>query len=293
MIKSMTAFSEASYTENDIRAEVEIRSYNSKNLDVALYLPGFCRRFEDGIKKIVAGILSRGRVEIRISVKDESEDAVSFAVDEKRARAYYKALASLKQNLAIDSVITLDHVLAGREMIQDEEKETDFDLVWQAVSSAVTQALSALTTMRANEGENLAKDLEERMNLIEVELTTIEDRAADIPKIYRDRLMERISRLTAGVEALDPVRLSQEAAILADKSDISEEIVRVHSHIKQFREILSSSEPAGRKLNFLIQEFNREFNTMGSKSGQAELSHTIVNLKSELEKIREQVQNIE
>lgn len=293
MIKSMTAFSEASYTENETRAEVEIRSYNSKNLDVALYLPGFCRRFEDGIKKLVAETLARGRVEIRISVSDESEDAVNFAVDEKRANAYYKALASLKQNLAIDSAITLDHVLAGREMIRDEEKETDFDLVWQAVSTAVTQALFALSTMRANEGENLARDLEERMALIEVELATIEERAADIPKIYRERLMERISRLTAGVEALDPVRLSQEAAILADKSDISEEIVRGHSHIKQFREILSSNEPAGRKLNFLIQEFNREFNTMGSKSGQAELSHTIVNLKSELEKIREQVQNIE
>ena len=293
MIKSMTAFSEASFTDNDVRAEVEIRSYNSKNLDVALYLPGFCRRFEDGIKKMVAGTLARGRVEIRISISDESEDAVSFAVDEKRADAYYKALSTLKQNLAIESPITLDQVLAGREMIKDEEKETDFDLVWQVVSTAVTQSLAALTTMRANEGENLAGDLEERMTLIEGELKTIEDRAADIPKIYRERLMERISRLTAGVEALDPVRLSQEAAILADKSDISEEIVRVHSHIKQFREILSSPKPAGRKLNFLIQEFNREFNTMGSKSGQAELSHTIVNLKSELEKIREQVQNIE
>ncbi|MCP4120082.1 MAG: YicC family protein [Desulfobacteraceae bacterium] len=293
MIKSMTAFSEASYTENDVRAEVEIRSYNSKNFDVALYLPGFCRRFEDGIKKIVAANLARGRVEIRIAIRDESEDAASFAVDEKRADAYYKALATLRQNLAIESPITLDHVLAGRDMILDEEKETDFDLLWQVVSTAVTQSLAALTTMRANEGENLAGDLEERMTLIEGELKTIEDRAAEIPKIYRERLMERISRLTDGVEALDPVRLSQEAAILADKSDISEEIVRVHSHIKQFREILSSSKPAGRKLNFLIQEFNREFNTMGSKSGQAELSHTIVNLKSELEKIREQVQNIE
>jgi uncharacterized protein (TIGR00255 family) len=147
--------------------------------------------------------------------------------------------------------------------------------------------------MRAVEGENLVRDLEARMAFIETELATIEADALEIPEIYRQRLMERLARLTAGVETLDPVRLSQEVAILADKSDISEEIVRVYSHINQFREILASNEPAGRKLNFLIQEFNREFNTMGSKSSQAELSHRVVNLKSELEKIREQVQNIE
>lgn len=289
----MTAFSEAMYMENQIRAGVEIRSYNSKNLDIALHVPGFCRRFEDGIKKLVAEKLARGRVEIRLDVKDESEEAIIFAVDEKRAASYYKALLNLKESLSLDSVITLDHMIAGRDMIRDEEKEIDFDLVWQVISGVVSQALSALDTMRSNEGANLFGDLEKRMEFIEAELNIIEDRAADIPRLYRERLMERIASLTVGVEPLDPVRLSQEAALLADRSDISEEIVRVHSHIKQFRQIMSSDDPGGRKLNFLIQEFNREFNTMGSKSGQAELSHTIVDLKSELEKIREQVQNIE
>lgn len=293
MINSMTAYSEAVYIENEIRAEVEIRSYNSKNLDVALYLPPFCRRFEDGIKKMVAERLSRGRVEIRFSVKDESDEKAGFVVDEKRAIAYLKALSNLKDILALPADITLDQVIAGRDIILDEEKEPDFDLVWQVVSAGLAQALALLETMRSNEGENLVKDLEFRMEFIETELKTIEANAGKIPEIYRERLMERLSRLTAGVEILDPVRLSQEVAILADKSDISEEIVRVYSHIKQFREILSLNEPAGRKLNFLIQEFNREFNTMGSKSSQAELSHTVVNLKSELEKIREQIQNIE
>ncbi len=293
MINSMTAYSEAALTQNDIRAEVEIRSYNSKNLDVALYLPPFCRRFEDGVKKIAAEHLSRGRVEIRISVRDESQASTGFVVDEQRALAYFKALSVLKTRLALDADITLDQVIAGRDMILDEEKEPDFDLVWQVVSATVTEALALLKTMRAVEGENLVRDLEARMAFIETELATIEADALEIPEIYRQRLMERLARLTAGVETLDPVRLSQEVAILADKSDISEEIVRVYSHINQFREILASNEPAGRKLNFLIQEFNREFNTMGSKSSQAELSHRVVNLKSELEKIREQVQNIE
>lgn len=293
MINSMTAYSEAAFTENDISAEVEIRSYNSKNLDVALYLPPFCRRFEDGVKKMVAERLSRGRVEIRISVKDESQASTGFAVDEQRALAYFKALSALKNCLALDADITLDQVIAGRDMILDEEREPDFDLVWQVISATVVEALAQLEAMRAVEGENLVTDLEARMAFIETELATIAANAHEIPEIYRQRLMERLSRLTAGVETLDPVRLSQEVAILADKSDISEEIVRAHSHIKQFRKILASNEPAGRKLNFLIQEFNREFNTMGSKSSQAQLSHRVVNLKSELEKIREQVQNIE
>ncbi|MDY0222006.1 MAG: YicC/YloC family endoribonuclease [Desulfobacterium sp.] len=293
MIKSMTAYSEAAHTQNDIRAEVEIRSYNSKNLDVALYLPPFCRRFEDGLKKMVAEHLSRGRVEIRLAVKDESESSIDFLVDEQRALAYFKALSFIKDRLALSGDITLDQVLAGRDMIQDGEKEPDSDLVWQVVSAAVTEALGLLETMRSAEGENLAADLEGRMAFLEAEIVTIETDALGLPEIYRQKLMERLSNLTAGMETLDPVRLSQEVAILADKSDISEEIVRAQSHIQQFRQILSSGEPAGRKLNFLIQEFNREFNTMGSKSSQADLSHRVVNLKSELEKIREQVQNIE
>jgi uncharacterized protein (TIGR00255 family) len=293
MIKSMTAYSEAAHTQNDVKAEVEIRSYNSKNLDVALYLPPFCRRFEDGLKKMVAEHLSRGRVEIRLAVKDESESSVDFMVDEQRALAYFKALSTIKDRLSLAGEITLDQVIAGRDMIKDGEKEPGSDLLWQVVSASLAEALEHLETMRSAEGENLAADLEERMRFIETEIATIETDARELPEIYRQRLMERLSNLTEGMETLDPVRLSQEVAILADKSDISEEIVRAQSHISLFRQILSSEEPAGRKLNFLIQEFNREFNTMGSKSSQADLSLRVVNLKSELEKIREQVQNIE
>lgn len=147
--------------------------------------------------------------------------------------------------------------------------------------------------MRKAEGKNLYSDLSSRIDYIEKNLKQIEKDAADIPLIYKQRLMERISYLTSDTEELDPVRISQEAAILADKSDVSEEIVRLYSHIKQFRDILDSDNSQGRKLNFLIQEFNREFNTIGSKAGNASLSHRVVDLKSELEKIREQVQNIE
>lgn len=315
MIKSMTAYAEASHIENSIRCDVEVRSYNSRHLDIALYLPRSFNRYEDGIKKLIAAKLSRGRIEMRVLIDDQSEEAAQFQVDLPRAQAYYKALIQLKERLDkasvdsgfnINSDITISQLLDGKDMIKPAEKSGDNDLlIWDTISKAVDGAIESLETMRSDEGANLAKDLLERIDYIEDSLLKIESEAALMPQIYRDRLIERISVLiesdnSANQQAvtnidhiIDPVRLAQEVAILADKSDISEEIVRAKSHISLFRDIINSPEPGGRKLNFLLQEFNREFNTMGSKSGRAELSHIIVDLKSELEKIREQIQNIE
>lgn len=289
----MTAYAEASCTKNQIMAEVVIRSYNSRYIDLALHAPESCVRFEDRIKKLITKKIVRGRIEIRISLKDEREDAVEFEIDEKKAKAYLKALHKLKDFLSLQSEIHMDHLLNIKDIIKLEGKKTDPELVWGVVEKAVNQAVDALDLMRNKEGSNLVEDLKARMIFIEKKLNTIEEQAETIPEVYRQRLIKRIAALTSNVDGLDPVRLSQEAAILADKSDISEEIVRSRSHIKQFREIISTDEPGGRKLNFLIQEFNREFNTMGSKAGKAKLSHIIVDVKSELEKIREQIQNIE
>jgi len=292
MIKSMTAFAEASHTVDTITCHVEIRTYNSRHLDVALYLPRAFSRLEDGVKKQVAHHVARGRVEIRVGVEEQAEDTALFQVDLPRAQGYFKALSALRDAFHLTDSVTLDHLLAGQGMIQAAENETDTDQVAAVLHQAVDMALGGLDTMRTTEGVNLAKDVLARMDGIEKRLDTVEIDAAALPALYRQRLMERIESLTDGVE-VDPVRLAQEAALLADKSDISEEIVRARSHIQQFRDIVTGEEPGGRKLNFLIQEFNREFNTMGSKSGRAALSHTIVELKSELEKIREQIQNIE
>ncbi len=294
MIKSMTAYAEGSNTENMISAEVVIRSYNSRYLDIALHSPETCIQFEDKIKKLVKEKITRGRVEIRLSLKDESEDAIEFEPDLKRALAYLKALETLKNTLSLESEINLDHFLNIRDIIKPVNKQTDPVLLWSAVQGAMDEAIESLNTMREQEGQNLAEDLNSRLIFIENKLDIIQKQADIIPEIYRQKLTKRIAALTSDIESLDPVRLSQEAAILADKSDISEEIVRSRSHIKQFKEILKTeNESGGRKLNFLIQEFNREFNTMGAKAGKVELSHIIVDVKSELEKIREQIQNIE
>ncbi len=293
MIKSMTAFSQTSNTYETITADVTIKSYNSRHLDISLHCPHFCEEFEDGIKKIIAETHGRGRIEIRLSLNDEAKDLDQFDVDEARASSYFNALNKIKNNLGLKSEISVSNILSARNVVIPAKKDQDSISLWKAIEPAVRTCSLNLDEMRRQEGDNLFSDLSSRIDYIEKNLAQIEEDAKEIPLTYKKRLMDRISYLTKDTEELDPVRISQEAAILADKSDVSEEIIRIHSHIKQFRSIMDEKVSQGRKLNFLIQEFNREFNTIGSKAGKASLSHNVVDLKSELEKIREQVQNIE
>ncbi len=289
----MTAFSQASHTCDQITADVTMRSYNSRHLDMAYYCPESCQAFEEDIKKIITRQVDRGRVEVRLSLVDESVNQDLFEVDDAMAASYYRALKKIKTDLNLPEPVGLSEVLSGRNMIVPSKTRQDAQKIWAAVAPAVEAATCQLDQMRQKEGENLYADLMKRMVYIEDNLKHIETDAAAIPRIYKQRLMDRISRLCADTDVIDPVRISQEAAMLADKSDVSEEIVRLYSHIKLFKDTLEAEHSQGRKLNFMVQEFNREFNTIGSKAGQASLSHRVVDLKSELEKIREQVQNVE
>ncbi len=293
MIKSMTAFSQASNTTDTITADVTIRSYNSRHLDIKLYTPESCQEFQENIKKIITRTHDRGRIEIRLSVQDEAKDQDLFEVNEARVRSYVQALDKIRQGLNLSIDVSMDNILTVRDIIVPLKKDQDTDKLWKVVEPCIEAASINLNAMRKEEGENLYKDLLARIDYIEDRLKFVEKEADTIPIIYKQKLMEKISGLTSEVKGLDPVRIAQEAAIIADKSDVSEEIVRLYSHIKLFRDSLDSDSSQGRKLNFLIQEFNREFNTIGSKAGNAALSHMIVDLKSQLEKIREQVQNIE
>lgn len=293
MIKSMTAFAKASHTQAGITADVTIRSYNSRHLDFAIHLPEACQGLEEQIKRLIAITHDRGRIEVRLNFTDDSQDSDLFEVDEVRARGYYAALSRVKDTLSIGSDICLDHILAARNIIIPAQHQVDTDLLGEVVLAAVETAARELDLMRRREGENLSQDLSSRMDYIEGSMETLVREADKIPEVYKNRLVERIAKLTQDAQGVDPVRLAQEVAILSDKSDVSEEIVRLASHISLFREVMADQESQGRKLNFLIQEFNREFNTIGSKAGNAVLSHMVVDLKSELEKIREQVQNIE
>jgi uncharacterized protein (TIGR00255 family) len=288
----MTAYAGVEMSENEISVSVEIRSYNSRHLDCVLRIPPGYAVFEEKIKKRVTMVYVRGRVEVRIKIKDSSEAASAYDVDLTKAKAYLGAVNQIKDHFELSDNASLDRLLALPGVVIPGEAPSA-EGHWPLIAACLQKALDSVEQMRCTEGDYLGKDILQRLDFIETGLGTIEAAADGLLTVCRDKLKARIEALTQGVVELDPARISQEAAIAADRSDISEEIVRARSHIQQFRDIMQSGEPGGRKLNFLLQEFNREFNTMGSKVGQADVAHTIVDIKAETEKLREQVQNIE
>jgi uncharacterized protein (TIGR00255 family) len=293
MIKSMTAFSKAEKIEEKLSIYVEIRSYNNRYLDITLRSPAGYISFEERIKSLISEKVSRGRIEVKLQIKDEAEEACMFEINELKAAAYYAALGQLKSRFDLCGDIGIDLMANVGGIIKPAETDNHTEARWTIVKACIEEAAEGLNAMRKTEGDFIAGDFIKRLDYIEKAMAEIEEKSGSLLPYYQERLKERISALTRGIVDIDPGRIAQEAAMLADRSDISEEIVRAKSHIGQFRAITDAEEPSGRKLNFLLQEFNREFNTMGSKTGNADVSHLIVNVKSELEKIREQVQNVE
>lgn len=293
MIKSMTAYAKSERVAESLTISTEIRSYNSRYLDIALRLSHGYAQLEERIKKLIAMHLSRGRIEINIGIKDQTEAEIAYEADLPRARAYFSALSALKEELKLPAAIGLEHLLNGGGMLKPVEVEKNIDDCWPLVSECLLAALMELDQMRRKEGAFIAADFTRRLTGIEASLAKIRKAAEGLLSFYRDRLIERINALAKGIAAIEPERIALEAAILADKSDISEEILRAESHMHQYRALMATDTPAGTKLNFLLQEFNREFNTMGSKSAKSEVSHIIVDVKAEIEKLREQVQNVE
>jgi uncharacterized protein (TIGR00255 family) len=293
MMKSMTAYARSEKTADKINISTEIRSYNSRYLDVSLRIMHGFNVLEEKIKALIIEKIARGRIEMSLQINDGSDEAYNFEINIPKAKAYYDRLVQLKDQFGLHSEIAVDLLVREGGVIRSVEIDRDMDAVWPVVRDCVDEALNDLVEMRKKEGAFIALDITGRINRIEESVHLIEKESSDLLFHYQQRLKERIAALTRGLVEIDPERITQEAAFLADKSDISEEIVRVTSHIKQFRTIMNSEEPAGRKLNFLLQELHREFNTMGSKTEKAHVSHTIVEVKSELEKIREQLQNVE
>jgi uncharacterized protein (TIGR00255 family) len=293
MIKSMTGFAAAEKTDGEITVSADMRAYNSRHLDIVLRIPPSYMVLEDKMKGLVAERIARGRVEIKIKIKDESEQALAFEIDQPRAKAIHSALGQLKKEFNLGSDISIEHLLNLGGILKPVEPADKPDSLWTTIKDCLIQGLDALEVMRQKEGDFIAGDLSARLDFIEGCLAEIKGDSGALLQQYQERLKERIAALTRETVEIDPGRLAQEAAFLADRSDISEEIVRAESHVTQFRHIMDAEEPGGRKLNFLLQELNREFNTIGAKIGHAATSHKIVNIKSELEKVREQIQNIE
>ena len=293
MIRSMTGFARAENNQGTVTASVEIRTYNSRHLDPVIRLGHGYTGLEEKVKGQIAERIARGRVEVQVRIQEAGEAAGAFEVDESLAAIYIDALNRLRIRFGLTGEPSLELVAKTGGIIKPAEVEKDLEALWPQISTCVAGALDLLEEMRAREGGMLAEDFSRRLAFIESCIDRIADSAGDLLPVYQQRLTERIEVLTQGLVAIDPGRVTQEAAILADRSDISEEIVRARSHVVQFRETMDGPEPAGRKLNFLLQEFNREFNTMASKAASTEIAHVIVDVRAELEKLREQVQNVE
>lgn len=293
MIRSMTAYAGNELTTHRMRVELEIRGYNSRHLDISMKLPPGCQFLEEKIRTLISEEVTRGRIELKLSLSSEEEQRETFAINWEIAEGYHEALTRLQKRFNLTEAIPLSLLAAKSGLIEPAKPEIDPEAAWEAVEKALRQGLEALNEMKAHEGRHTAEDMENRLAVIEGHIQSIEERASELLASYQQRLAERIQTLTRGLVEIEPSRIAQEAAFLADKSDISEEISRARSHLDQFRQLMQVPEPAGRPLNFLLQEFNREFTTMGSKAGNADIAHIIVSAKTELEKIREQVQNIE
>jgi uncharacterized protein (TIGR00255 family) len=248
---------------------------------------------EEKIKKTVSEKVARGRVEIKLSIQETLETTDIFRVNEPMALAYHDALVKLKSICRLDENISMALLTAKNGIIETADPGVHPEEIWSALEKILVDALAEFDLMKKNEGASLEADFVDRLHFIENALNAIEAKTDSLLTVYQEKLKTRIEALTKGMIDIDPVRIAQEAAFIVDRSDISEEMVRAASHLKQFRQLMASPEPAGRSLNFLLQEFNREFNTMGSKAGDTEIAHTIVAVKTELEKMREQIQNVE
>jgi len=291
MIRSMTGFGAGRGAVNGEEIDVEVRSVNHKYCEVKVRMPRELAALEHEVVRSVKERLARGGVDVAVR-RMASGSLVSPRVDVGLAESYARAFAEVQARLGLPGPITLAEIIAAEGVVRLDERVLDLDTVGEALRRAVAAALGQLVAMRAREGEALARDLSSRLDVLEGLVERIGALAPQAVESYRTRLSERIAELTRGV-ALDPARLAQEVAIFADRTDVAEEITRLRSHAAQVRALLDVSEPAGRKLDFLVQEMHREANTIGSKSQHAGIAGLVVALKAEVERMREQVQNVE
>ncbi len=292
-MQSMTGYGRAEIVKDGVTCTVEVRSVNSRFLEVVSRSPRSLNHRENDVKEIVRSFVNRGKVSLSIVLEKEANGSLSVAINPTAAKAYYKLLNQLKKAVKIREQVKLEHLLKFSEVLETTDENEPDETEWEAVTEGLKAALTALNTMRANEGKELARDLERRIRWMDETINTIDAESRKKVPEERKRLEERVSQLLTDKSVIDQNRLELEIVLLSDKLDVTEECVRFRSHTKFFLHAMEKDEAAGRKLNFLVQEMNREANTIGSKANDAETAHKVVQLKEELEKIREQLQNIE
>lgn len=293
MIKSMTAFGSGVCQQGDRQYGVELRSVNHRYRDLVLRLPRNQQPLEEGLRTMIASRVSRGRVEASFQIEMTGETPpYELEINLPLADSYLKAFRQLAEHAGLSQEMRLESLLQMKDVLVTKPQSEDMDMTREGFHTALGRALDDLEEMRIREGDAILKDFDDRLHRLEAYLETVQTRAPELPDVYQRRLTEKIGSLLCGAEA-DPARLAQEVAFLAERSDITEEIVRTQSHLKQFWDYLSGDDPVGRRLDFLIQEINREVNTLGTKASDTAISQIAVEMKAELEKLREQVQNVE
>jgi uncharacterized protein (TIGR00255 family) len=293
MIASMTGYGKGEASHLSANYSVEVRSVNHRFCDVSVQTPRWLKPLDSAVKRLVQEKFERGRFDVSISVSYPEESTQrELKVDHALARSYVELFKSMKKELGLGGAVDLSLILQLRDVLKLEEKEEAPEDAWDGVSQALGSALESLRAMRESEGKALYEDMVTRLRKVQALVGEIRVRQPVIVEEYRQRLRDRVAQLLPE-GGLDPQRLEQEVVIFAEKSDISEELVRLESHITEFKKLMDSRQAVGRKLDFLLQEMNREINTVASKALDTAASRAAVEVKSELEKMKQQVQNVE
>jgi uncharacterized protein (TIGR00255 family) len=291
MIRSMTGYGKGESSEQHGRCLIEIKTVNNRYGEVSLKMPRSFMGYEGDVRKIVGARVKRGKADLFVQWEPTENELAAPSLNKSVAKGYHQAFLDLAHELHVSAEIPLSLIVSQKNVLQETTAEEEKDLLPTLVK-AVNMALEKLDSMRLKEGEALKADLVERRNELTALVKVLRERSPNVVEEYQLKLQQRLDKLLNGIE-MEPQRLAQEVALLADRCDITEELVRLDSHFSQFDDALKLNEPVGRKLDFLMQEINREVNTIGSKANDAIITSLVVQMKAELEKMREQIQNIE
>jgi len=294
MIKSMTAYGRGEVEAPGLKWVVELRSLNHRFLELSLNLPKRLWGLEDQVRKLIKGRINRGRVEMQITWEPLGERSLVLRLDQNLVREVREVLTGLQVAGEIHEPLRLDHFLHFADLLVTKEGESlELEETWEPISQAISQALDVLEGMRLTEGAALAADLAGHLDAVRRESAKVAAQAALLPEMWREKINARLAEVLQEAGPLDEVRLAQEVALMAERRDLSEELARLESHVAQFQQALDGDGPVGRKMEFLLQEMLREANTIGSKAGDLLISQAVLEIKGTLERLREQVQNVE
>ena len=290
----MTAFGRGEAEDSGCKMSVELRTLNHRFLDLHLRMPRSLMGLEDRLRQLISARITRGRVEISISMEYTGQRPRALVADQALLKDAAAILTSIQEEWSLPEPWSWDQLLHFPEVVAVQESSpTDDEALWAVLGPAVQQALEVVDGMRHREGEFLRVELLALLQRVSEQVEVIAQRAQGVPQAYREKLTSRLAQLLPEANPVDPQRLAQEVALLADRADITEELARLRSHLEQFHATLGAKTPIGRKLDFVVQEMNREVNTIGSKSAEVGTSQAVIEIKSELERVREQVQNLE